>query len=149
MKKYIKLSFILPYILSLLLLNFNYFNSLKLIKIVPPNYIIVSLLIISYLSKYLSIFNIYSNFDIKDTKDYNKYLYTNMLFNVLTIFNLTILNNLFLVFSSITYFVLAFKFIFILRTKSYDKKLSIYLIPSVYLSLFCSIISLIIYFMNL
>ena len=104
MKKYIKLSFILPYILSLLLLNFNYFNSLKLIKIVPPNYIIVSLLIISYLSKYLSIFNIYSNFDIKDTKDYNKYLYTNMLFNFLTIFNLTILNNLFLVFSSIYYY---------------------------------------------
>ena len=148
MKKYIKLSFILPYILSLLLLNFNYFNSLKLIKIVPPNYIIVSLLIISYLSKYLSIFNIYSNFDIKYTKDYNKYLYTNMLFNVLTIFNLTILNNLFLVFSSITICLLSNLFLYY-ETKSYDKKLSIYLIPSVYLSLFCSIISLIIYFMNL
>lgn len=148
MKKYFKLLFILPYILSFIILDFNYFNSLKLPSIIPPNYIVTILLIISYLFKYLSIFKIYNNFDIKETKDYNRYLYTNMLFNILTMVNLRIVNSLFLTFSSITICLLSNLFLYY-ETKSYDKRISTYLLPSVYFSLICSFLSLFIYFMNL
>ena len=147
MKNYIKLLFILPYILSILLLDFNYFNSLKVI-ITIQSYVIVTLLIISYLLKFLSIFYIYSNFNIKDLKDYNKYLYTNMLFNIMAIFSLAIINNLFLVFSTTVICLLSNLFLYY-ETKSYDKKIAHYLIFSVYLSLFFAVFGLITYFMDL
>lgn len=148
MKKYFKLLFILPFILCLLILNFNYFNSLKLPNIIPSNHIIVTLLIISYLLKIISIFKIYSIYDMKDTQDYNKYLYVNIIFNLSTMISLVNINSLFLTFSFITICLLSNLFLYY-ETKSYDIKISRYLIFSVYFSLICSISTLIIYFMNL
>lgn len=148
MRKYFKLLFILPFLFCLFILNFNFFNSLKLPSIIPPNYVITALLIISYLLKYVSIYKIYSVFDIKDTKEYNKYLYVNIIFNMITMINLVVINNLFLVFSSITICLLSNLFLYY-ETKSYDMKAAKYLLFSVYFSLICSFFSLFIYFMNL
>lgn len=148
MKKYFKLLFILPFILCLFILNFNYFNSLKLPSIIPSNNIIVTFLIISYLLKFISIFKIYSIFDIKETKDYNKYLYVNIIFNIFTMISLTNIKNLFLTFSSLTICLLSNLFLYY-ETKSYDIKISKYLIFSVYFSLISSFLTLVIYFMNL
>ena len=148
MKKYLKLLFILPFVFCLLILNFNYFNSLKLPNIIPPNYIIVILLIISYLLKIISILKIYCIYDMKDTKDYNKYLYANIIFNIFTMISLVNINSLFLTFSSITICLLSNLFLYY-ETKSYDIKISKYLLFSVYFSLVCSIFCLFIYFMNL
>ena len=148
MKKYLKLLFILPFVFCLLILNFNYFNSLKLPNIIPPNYIIVILLIISYLLKIISILKIYCIYDMKDTKDYNNYLYANIIFNIFTMISLVNINSLFLTFSSITICLLSNLFLYY-ETKSYDIKISKYLLFSVYFSLVCSIFCLFIYFMNL
>ena len=95
MKKYLKLLLILPFILSIIILDYNYLNSLKLPSVIPPNYIITILLIISYFCKYISIFKIYSNFDVKETKEYNKYLTVNIVFNIITMLNLVIVNSVF------------------------------------------------------
>ena len=148
MKKYLKLLLIFPFILSIIILDYNYLNSLKLPSVIPPNYIITILLIISYFCKYISIFKIYSNFDVKETKEYNKYLTINIVFNIITMLNLVIVNSMFLVFSSITICLLSNLFLYY-ETKSYDIKSSKYLLFCIYFSLICSFLSLFIYFMNL
>lgn len=146
--KYIKVLFVLPFILCICFLNFNYFNCLNLLPIIPPNYIIVTILCITYLLKFITICKIYNNFDIKTTKEFNKYLYTNLLFNFISIISLCVINNLFLTFSSITICSISNLFLYY-ETKSYSNKISKYLVPSILFSIFCCINVLIIYFMNL
>lgn len=148
MKLSLRLFLLLPFILFIIMLNFNYFNLLKIPSIIPSNNIITILLIISYLLKYISIFKFYKEYDVKTTKDYNKYLLVNIIFNFISVFSLTIINNLFLTFSSITICFLSNLFLYY-ETKSYDIKTSKFLLFDLFFSLICSISTLIIYFMNL
>ena len=148
MKLSLRLFLLLPFILFIIMLNFNYFNLLKIPSIIPSNNIITILLIISYLLKYISIFKFYKEYDVKTTTDYNKYLLVNIIFNFISVFSLTIINNLFLTFSSITICFLSNLFLYY-ETKSYDIKTSKFLLFDLFFSLICSISNLIIYFMNL
>ncbi|MEG0826207.1 MAG: hypothetical protein RR404_01920, partial [Bacilli bacterium] len=84
----------------------------------------------------------------KDTIDYNKYLFTNYIFNIFFMISLFIINNLFLSFCTIIVCFLSTLFLYY-ESKSYDLKASKYLVFNIYYNLYLSVILLVTYFMNL
>ena len=139
---------IIPFVLCLFLLKFNYFNSLNLINIIPPNSVIITLLAISYVLKLIGVFKIHNFFDFDNTKDFNKYLYTNALFNLIAVVSISYINSLFLAFASLVVCLISNLFLYY-EMKSYDSKTSKFLIFSLYFSLISCSLMLVTYFMNL
>lgn len=149
MKKSLKfILFLIPWLVSLLFLRFNYLNSLNTLSIIPPNYILVISLLISYLTNAYSTCRIYSIYDFLETTDYNKYLFTNYLFHIFSIISLCLINNLFLSICCLAITLLSLLFLYY-EAKSYDLKASKYLIFNIYYAIFIFFITIITYFMNL
>lgn len=141
--------YLLPWFLSGLLFSSysDYFNSLNLPWFAIPEGLYGIVWTILYILIAISIYMIYTNNNMKYTKGYNQALISNYIFNQLYLFFMFFLKNPFLGFvDSLAIFISSLLLYY--ETKELDDTASKFLLPYVIFSLYATILSLSIYFMN-
>ena len=141
--------YLLPWFLSSLLFSSyaDYFNSLDLPWFALPKGLYGIVWTILYILIAIFIYIVYSNNDKKNTKGYNTALISNYIFNQLYLFFMFFLENPFLGFvDSLAIFITSLLLYY--ETKELDDTASKFLLPYVIFSLYATILSLSIYFMN-
>lgn len=151
MKRFIYfIIFLIPWFISGLLFsnNINFFDTLNLPWFALPKNSYGIAWTILYILIAISISKIYINNNIKDISNYNKTLISNYIFNQLYIFFMFSLENKFLGFvDSIIIFITALFLYY--ETKELDERSSKFLLPYVFFSLYATILSVTIYFLNI
>lgn len=150
MKKIITFILItLPWFFSSLLIknNPNFYQSLNLPSFAPMPIIFKIIWPVLYLLISYSIFLIIKEFRRRDLKDYYLYLIINYISNQLFSFFFFKLQNIFLSFVDSIVILLSSLFLYY-EAKSLNNNSSKFLIPYIIWSLFASVLTLIIYFMN-
>ena len=152
MKKFFKFIIILlPWFLSGLLFSSNinsFFNELKLPFFALPENLYGIVWTILYILISISIYKIYTISSYKYTKDYNKALISNYIFNQLYLFFIFSLENTFLGFVS-SIGILITSLLLYYETKEIDIKSSKYLLPYVFFNIYATILSFTIYLLNI
>ena len=141
---------LIPWFLSSLLpIDYNYYKSINLPSFAPPSifYIIAWTTIYIFIS--ISIYQILNKYKIKDLpSSYKTTLIINYIFNQSFQLVFFILKNNFLGFISCLGTFISTLYLYS-ETKNLNEKSAKYLIPYILLSIFASILSLSIYFLNL
>lgn len=150
MKKFFMFIIILvPWFLSSIMFNnSSFYQTLNLPFFALPSWGYGIVWTILYFLIAISIYKIYSNNKFNNIKSYNIALILNYVFNQLYTFLFFNLQNLFLAFLD-TVLILISAINLYDETKKLDENASKYLVPYILFSLFASILSLTIYFMNL
>ena len=141
---------LIPWFISGLLFsnNIDFFDSLNLPWFALPKNLYGIAWTILYILIAISVSKIYMNNNIKDIPSYNKALISNYIFNQLYIFFMFSLENTFLGFvDSIAIFITSLFLYY--ETKELDEKASKFLLPYVFFSLYATILSITIYFLNI
>jgi len=141
--------YLLPWFLSGLLFSSytDYFNALNLPWFALPQSLYGIVWTVLYILIAISIYKIYKNNDKKYIKGYNQALISNYIFNQLYLFFMFFLENPFLGFVDSLAILITSLFLYY-ETKELDDTASKFLLPYVIFSLYASILSLSIYFMN-
>ena len=151
MKKFFKFIILLiPWFLSGLLFKSDniFYKSLEKPFFAPAPIIFPIVWTILYILIAISTYKIYSNFDYKKTKSYNKALIINYFFNqTFTFFFFTLKSPFLGLIDAILVFISSLFLYY--ETKELDKSASKYLIPYIIWNLFAVILSTSIFFMNL
>ena len=150
-KKILKyILFLLPWFLSSILSSskYNYYNSLNLPFFALPKWAFPIIWTLLYILISISISIIYSMYQPKYIKDYNKSLISHYIFNELFTYVLFVFKNLFFSFIIALSNLITSLFLYY-ETKSLDESSSKFLLPYVYFNVFATILSLTIYFINL
>lgn len=134
-------SFICPY-------NQIFYNSLTIPSFAPPKFLFPIIWTILYILISISTSSIYSKFNFKEIKEYNKTLFFNYIFNQSFSIIFFCLKNLFFSFIAALLNFISALFLYY-ETKELDKFSSYFLIPYVIFSLYATIVSLTTYFLNL
>ena len=141
---------LIPWFISSILFsnNINFFDTLNLPWFALSKNLYGVAWTILYILIAVSISKIYINNNIKDIPSYNKTLISNYIFNQLYIFFMFSLENTFLGFvDSIVIFITALFLYY--ETKEIDERSSKFLLPYVFFSLYATILSVTIYFLNI
>lgn len=150
MKKILKfLLYLLPWFISGLLFTSytNFFDTLNLPCFALPKNLYTGIWVILYLMIASSVYMIYNKNSFKYIKGYNQSLFSNYLFNQLYLFFMFFLKNPFLGFVD-SLAVLITSLLLYYETKEIDTIAAKWLLPYVYFTLYATILSLSIYFMN-
>lgn len=141
--------YLLPWFLSGLLFSsyIGYFDTLNLPWFALPKNLYGIAWTILYIVIAISVTMIYNKNKRKYIKGYNQALVSNYIFNQLYLFFMFFLKNPFLGFVDSVAILITSLFLYY-ETKELDEKASKFLIPYVIFSLYASILSLTIYFMN-
>jgi len=134
-------SFICPY-------NREFYSSLTIPSFAPPRFLFPIIWTTLYILISISVTSVYSKFNFKDIKEYNKSLIFNYIFNQSFSIFFFCLENLFFSFIAALFNFISALFLYY-ETKELDKFSSCFLIPYVLFSLYATIVSLTTYFLNL
>jgi len=142
--------YLLPWFLSGLLFSSytDYFETLNLPWFALPQSLYGIVWTILYILIAISIYKIYKNNKYQDIKGYNQSLISNYIFNQLYLFFMFFLENPFLGFVDSLAILITGLFLYY-ETKELDEGASKFLLPYIIFSLYASILSLTIYFMNI
>lgn len=144
------IALLLPWFISTLFnYNTSFYNQLKLPFFAPPNILFIIVWTIIYILITYVNYKIFSEYGFnRDTKEYSIILIVNYILNQLFIIIFFIFNNLFLSFTVTISIFIASLWLYYETQKLY-KEVSKYLYPYIIWSLFATILSLVIYFINL
>lgn len=150
MKKFLIfiISFLLFVLPSILIKDYSFYSQINLPWFALPKIAFPIVWTILYFLIAISISIIYSMYQFKYISDYNKSLISNYIFNQLFTFVFFYFKNLFFGFVIALFNFITSLFLYY-ESKSLDEKSSKFLIPYVLFSLFATILSLTIYFINL
>ena len=150
MKKVFKfILFLLPWFLSTIIFPFdkNYYNTLNLPFFTIPRFVFPIAWTILYILIAYSIFKISEVYSFKDTKNYNRALIINYIFNQLFMFFFFNIKNPFLGFIDTLLTFISSLFLYY-ETNELDNKARIVLTPYPYFLLYATLLSLTIYLLN-
>lgn len=139
-----------PWLLSGLIFssNFDYYNKINKPFFALPNFLFAPVWTVIYILIALSITILILNSYIKYEKDYRNSLILNYIFNQLYLFLFFTLKSPFLGFVDSVLILITSLFLYY-ETKELNKNASKFLIPYTWFSVYASILSLVIYFLNL
>ena len=141
-------SFILFLVPSFFIRDYSFYETLNLPWFALPKQLFPIIWTTLYFLISISVSIIYSMYNFRYIKDYNKALISNYIFNELFTFVLFYFKNLFLSFIVALANLITSLFLYY-ETKELDKRASNFLIPYVLFNVFATILMLTIYFMNL
>ena len=140
---------LLPWFLSSLFVgNNDFYNTINKPFFALPNFLYGIVWTILYILIAISIYLIYRDYKSRDIKNYNIALISNYIFNQLYTVLFFNLQNLFLAFVDTVLIVITAINLYD-ETNKLNKTASKFLIPYIIFSIFASILSITIYFMNL
>ena len=142
------ISFIIWIIPSIFIRDYSFYNELNLPFFALPKWAFPIIWTLLYILISISISIIYSMYQPKYIKDYNKSLISHYIFNELFTYVLFVFKNLFFSFIIALSNLITSLFLYY-ETKSLDESSSKFLLPYVYFNVFATILSLTIYFINL
>lgn len=148
-KNFTFLIYLLPWFLSGLLFSSytSFFDELNIPWFALPKNLYNVVWTVLYVLIAISIYKIYKSNAKKYIKGYNQSLISNYIFNQLYLFFMFFLRNPFLGFVD-ALAILITALLLYYETRELDKDAAKYLLPYTYFSLYASILSLFIYFMN-
>jgi len=136
------------FINNLLPIDYNYYNELKLPFFAPPNIFYAISWTIIYILIAITVYNVFISYKLKEIpKSYKLTLFINYLFNQSFVPIFFILKSNFLAFISTLAILISTLFLYE-ETSLLESKQSKLLIPYILLSIFATILSLSIYFLN-
>lgn len=142
------ISFTIWIIPSIFIRDYSFYNELNLPFFALPKWAFPIIWTLLYILISISISIIYSMYQPKYIKDYNKSLISHYIFNELFTYVLFVFKNLFFSFIIALSNLITSLFLYY-ETKSLDESSSKFLLPYVYFNVFATILSLTIYFINL
>lgn len=142
------LIFISWFIVSFFVKDYTYYDSLNLPFFALPRFLFPIVWFILYFMISVSIYKIVKYNLFYDLKEYKKTLITNYIFNQLFVILFFVIKNNFISFIDCLLTFLTSLFLYY-ETKEINKKSSIWLIPYVLFSVYATILSMFVYFMNL
>ena len=142
--------YLLPWFLSALLFKSDtvFYKSLNKPFFAPPSILFPIVWTILYILITISIYKIYSKYNRKDIKNYDKYLIINYVSNQIFSFLFFTIKSPFLALID-TLIVLISSLFLYSETKDLDKKASYYLISYIIWNIFASILIISVFFMNI
>lgn len=140
---------LLPWFVSGLLFSSytGYFDTINLPWFALPKTLYSIVWTILYILIAISIYKIYQNYNKKYIQGYNQALISNYIFNQLYLFCMFVLKNPFLGFVDSVAILITGLFLYY-ETKELDEDASKFLLPYIIFSLYATILSLTIYFIN-
>ena len=139
-----------PWFLSGLLFssNFSFYDKIHLPVFALPKSLFFPIWTILYFFIAISITILLNKNYIRYEKEYKKSLFYNYLFNQFFLFFFFTLENIFFAFIDTVLIFITSLFLYY-ETKELNKKASYFLIPYVFFSIYATLLTLVIYFMNL